>query len=92
MKLLRSSILQNENTAIIQEEAVLCEKGRIATNKSEYEYSQAFLCINSFKNHLIPSGVRVQPGRGQIIVTSPVKNPGKSLGYYNSGYDYWRWL
>lgn len=58
----------------------------------EVHYGRAVLCTNAFTAALDPD-TAVRPGRGQIIVTSPVRSATtRSLGYMNAGYDYFRWL
>jgi glycine/D-amino acid oxidase-like deaminating enzyme len=58
----------------------------------EVRYGRAFLCTNAFARDLDPSSP-VVPGRGQIIVTSPVQSrTDRTLGYLNHGYDYFRFV
>jgi len=58
----------------------------------ELRYGHAFLAINAFAPSLHPESP-VRPGRGQVIVTSPVASETeRTLGYLNEGYDYFRWL
>ncbi|HKK92514.1 MAG TPA: FAD-dependent oxidoreductase [Longimicrobiales bacterium] len=58
----------------------------------ELTYDRAFLCTNAFTSTLSPIS-DVRPGRGQIIVTSPVHTrTDRTLGYLNDGYDYFRFL
>lgn len=58
----------------------------------EVRYGHAFVCTNAFTSQLHPAS-RVQPGRGQVIVTSPVTSDApRALGYRNRGYDYFRWV
>lgn len=56
------------------------------------EYGRAFLCVNGFAANLDASS-NVVPGRGQVIVTSPVSaETERTLGYMNRGYDYFRFV
>jgi gamma-glutamylputrescine oxidase len=64
----------------------------IAGNRRELRYARAFICTNAFAAELDPSSV-VVPGRGQVIVTSPVNTQtSRTLGYMNQGYDYFRFV
>ncbi len=48
------------------------------------------LCTNAFTPSLIPDS-EVTPGRGQIILTSPIPNlPMKGTFHFDEGYYYWR--
>jgi gamma-glutamylputrescine oxidase len=59
---------------------------------SDLKYEQAFLCTNAFARRLNPSS-RVQPARGQILVTTPVRTETtRTLGFLESGYDYFRFI
>lgn len=67
---------------------------RLATTRGDHEvtYGHAFLCTNAFTRGLHPPST-VKPGRGQVIVTSPVQTTtGRTLGYLNDGYDYFRFV
>jgi len=56
------------------------------------KYGRAFVCTNAFAAELEP-GSPVTPGRGQVIVTSPVTTTtSQCLGYLNAGYDYFRFV
>lgn len=60
--------------------------------RHELEYGRAFICTNSFAGEL-DAASDVQPGRGQVIVTSPVRTrTDRTLGYLNAGYDYFRFV
>lgn len=69
--------------------SALCEaNGR----PHEIRYSRAFVCTNGLASDL-ESASPVAPGRGQVIVTSPVTTPtDRTLGYLNAGYDYFRFV
>lgn len=63
-----------------------------ASTQHELRYSRAFVCVNAFAGELDASSP-VQPGRGQVIVTSPVQTQtDQTLGYLNHGYDYFRFV
>ncbi|HTN44762.1 MAG TPA: FAD-dependent oxidoreductase [Flavipsychrobacter sp.] len=48
------------------------------------------LCTNAFTPSLLP-GEEIQPGRGQVIITQPVKNLKlKGIFHFDSGYYYFR--
>ena len=61
------------------------------------EYGIAVCCANAFSRQMLRDpDYPIVPGRGQVIVTSPIK-PNKNhtetlIGYGNNGYDYWRWI
>lgn len=51
---------------------------------------QLVVCTNAFASDLIP-GIAVQPARGQILVTSPIKNLRfKGCFHYDEGFVYFR--
>ncbi len=58
----------------------------------EIGYDRAFLCTNAFTADLCPDS-KVVPGRGQIVVTSPVRtSTDRTLGYLQEGYNYFRFV
>jgi glycine/D-amino acid oxidase-like deaminating enzyme len=58
----------------------------------ETKYDRAFVCTNAFARELDRAG-DVIPGRGQVIITSPVQTrASRTLGYMNNGYDYFRFV
>jgi len=58
----------------------------------EIAYGHAFLCTNAFAGELAPAS-DVEPGRGQVIVTSPVETAtARVLGFLDYGYDYFRFV
>lgn len=60
--------------------------------RHELAYERAFICTNGFASELDPESL-VQPGRGQVIVTSKVHTrTDRTLGYLNAGYDYFRFV
>jgi hypothetical protein len=69
---------------------------RTPMGDGEVHYGHAFVCTNGFTASLHPDSP-IRPGRGQVIVTTPVPSsrpdPDEcTLGYLNRGYDYFRWL
>ena len=62
----------------------------VNTNQQiNFSTSQLIVCTNAFTNNLIKDVVT--PGRGQIILTSPVKNfKLKGTFHFNEGYYYFR--
>lgn len=62
------------------------------TGAREVRYGRAFVCVNAFAAELDASSP-VVPGRGQVIVTSPIETrTDRTLGYLNAGYDYFRFV
>lgn len=54
--------------------------------------TQLIFCTNAFSNPLLDT-TTVEPGRGQIIVTSPIPGlPVKGTFHFDEGYYYWRHL
>ena len=55
-------------------------------------YRHAFVCANGFAR-MLDAASPVVPGRGQVIVTSPVMTETQhALGYLDKGYDYFRFV
>jgi len=66
--------------------------GRAAAVGGEIAYGHAFVCTNAFARALDPR-CDVEPGRGQVIVTSRVATPpAPALGFLAEGYDYFRFV
>ncbi len=64
----------------------------VAGQRVDVKYQRAFICTNAFAAELDASSP-VVPGRGQVIVTSPVSTQtSNALGYMNQGYDYFRFV
>lgn len=58
----------------------------------EVRYGRALVCVNAFAYELDASSP-VVPGRGQVVVTSPVGTlTDRTLGYLHAGYDYFRFV
>lgn len=78
----------------VQAEKVADGVARLAmpTGAREVRYGRAFVCVNAFASALDESSP-VVPGRGQVIVTSPIETrTDRTLGYLNAGYDYFRFV
>ncbi len=59
-------------------------------NGLQMHTDQLLFCTNAFTQELLP-GFAVSPGRGQIIVTTPILNlPLKGTFHYDRGFYYWR--
>ena len=55
-------------------------------------YGHGFLCVNAFASSL-HAGSQIVPGRGQVIVTSPVAAlTSHHLGFLDDGYDYFKFV
>lgn len=51
-----------------------------------------FICTNAFTGKLLP-GENISPGRGQVLVTKPIKKlPFKGIFHFDDGYYYFREL
>ncbi|WP_281613768.1 FAD-dependent oxidoreductase [Flammeovirga sp. SubArs3] len=58
--------------------------------KVDFYSEQLCICINGFTNRLLPQ-LNVNPGRGQVLITSPIQNlPFKGTFHYDRGYYYFR--
>lgn len=61
------------------------------TNQS-IKGTKLIFCTNAFSNTLLDT-TTIQPGRGQIILTTPIPNlPMKGTFHFDEGYYYWRHL
>jgi len=64
----------------------------IGENQQTIKGTKLIFCTNAFSNALIEKTM-VEPGRGQIILTSPIANlPMKGTFHFDEGYYYWRHL
>lgn len=55
-----------------------------------FSTSKMAVCTNAFTKKLLPH-LDIQPGRGQVIVTKPIKNlPFKGIFHFEEGYYYFR--
>ncbi|TKC03086.1 NAD(P)/FAD-dependent oxidoreductase [Pedobacter cryotolerans] len=62
----------------------------ITTNQGKFIAKKVLLTTNAFVKGLVPN-LAVSPGRGQVIVTSPIKNlKVKGTFHYDKGYYYFR--
>lgn len=51
---------------------------------------QVIVCNNAFASNLLPE-LKIEPGRGQVLVTEPIKNlPFKGTFHYDEGFIYFR--
>ena len=62
----------------------------LATNQGNFSTKKVLLSNNAFVNKLLPD-LPVVPGRGQVLVTSPIKDlKVKGTFHYDKGYYYFR--
>jgi glycine/D-amino acid oxidase-like deaminating enzyme len=60
--------------------------------RATVRYARALICVNAFAKHLQGQS-HIVPGRGQVIVTSPVTAAtSHHLGFLNDGYDYFKFV
>lgn len=58
----------------------------------ELAYDRAWICVNAFDSELV-SRSPIVPGRGQVLVSSPVKAAtSHHLGFLHDGYDYFKFV
>jgi len=63
---------------------------RLVTNHGDFKTKKCVLATNAFANQLFPE-LKVTPGRGQVLVTAPVKNLKlKGTYHFDEGYYYFR--
>jgi len=62
----------------------------LSTNQGQFTCKKLILATNAYIRKLIPS-IDIEPGRGQVIITKPIKNL-KAAGtfHYDRGYYYFR--
>ena len=62
----------------------------VSTNQGQFTCKKLILATNAYIKKLIPS-ITIEPGRGQVIITKPIKNL-KAAGtfHYDKGYYYFR--
>ena len=66
------------------------DKQVIVTKEGNFCCKKVLLCTNAFVKDLLPS-LDVVPGRGQVIITKPIKDlKVKGTFHYNKGYYYFR--
>jgi glycine/D-amino acid oxidase-like deaminating enzyme len=69
--------------------SVICEHS-ILNEEVVFSSGQVIVCANAFTQKLFPD-LTVKPGRGQIIVTKPIKGLKlKGVYHYDEGYYYFR--
>lgn len=62
----------------------------ILTNQGKFKANKVLVCTNAFTKSLLPK-LNVVPGRGQVIVTKPIKNLKiKGTFHYDDGFYYFR--
>lgn len=62
----------------------------LATNQGRFECNKLLVTTNAFVGELLPE-LPVVPGRGQVVVTSPINNlKVKGTFHYDKGYYYFR--
>ena len=62
----------------------------VFTSQGKFCTKKLLFCNNAFANQLFPQ-LKLKPGRGQIMVTSPIKDlKFKGTFHYNEGYYYFR--
>lgn len=58
--------------------------------KIYFDCKTAIICTNAFTDKLFPE-FRIQPGRGQVLITKPIKNLKlKGVFHFDEGYYYFR--
>ncbi|TAH13022.1 MAG: FAD-binding oxidoreductase [Sphingobacteriia bacterium] len=69
----------------------LNDKISIRSNqKKSIQANRLLICTNGFTNELIPS-LAIEPARGQIILTAPIKGLStKGTFHFDEGFYYWR--
>ncbi|GGI26845.1 NAD(P)/FAD-dependent oxidoreductase [Pedobacter mendelii] len=73
-------------------EEILPESNRIVinTNQGQFSCKRAIVATNAFTKSILPD-LDVVPGRGQVIVTKPIKNLKlKGTFHYDKGFYYFR--
>lgn len=62
----------------------------LSTNQGSFKAGKVILATNAFANQLFP-GLKVIPGRGQVLVTKPIENLKlKGTCHFDEGYYYFR--
>jgi glycine/D-amino acid oxidase-like deaminating enzyme len=80
-------VLNNCRVETLVEENSGCS---IITNQDKFIAKKVLLTTNAFVKDLLPD-LAVSPGRGQVLVTSPIKNlKVKGTFHYDKGYYYFR--
>lgn len=80
-------VLNNCRVEALIEEKNVCS---ILTNQGSFITKKVLLTTNAFVKDLLPD-LAVSPGRGQVVVTSPIENLKlKGTFHYDRGYYYFR--
>lgn len=80
-------IFNSCNVTELREEA---DRQIIVTPDGNFSCKRVLLCNNAFVKDLLPS-LDIVPGRGQVIITKPIKNLKiKGTFHYDKGYYYFR--
>ena len=63
----------------------------VTTNQKQYlSATQLLFCTNAFTHTLLPD-LHITPGRGQVVVTSPIEGLAmKGTFHFDEGFYYWR--
>lgn len=62
----------------------------VTSGSASFSTTQLLICTNAFANDLIPQS-GITPARGQLLVTSPIKNlPWKGAFHFDEGFYYFR--
>jgi len=62
----------------------------VQTETIDFKAKHVFFCTNAFTKELLP-GIELEPGRGQVIVTTPIPNlKVKGIFFFDEGYYYFR--
>ncbi|OHX66187.1 NAD(P)/FAD-dependent oxidoreductase [Flammeovirga pacifica] len=62
----------------------------ITHQRIKFKAEQVAVCVNGFASDLLPD-YEVKPGRGQVVITSPIENlPIEGTFHYDRGYYYFR--
>jgi gamma-glutamylputrescine oxidase len=78
------------NNCAIQEISNQGNSVSLATNQGKFGAKKIILATNAFANQLFP-GLKVIPGRGQVLLTKPIKDLKlKGTYHFDEGYYYFR--
>ena len=65
-------------------------RAKVRTNQGDFSCKKVLLTNNAFVNKLLPE-IELVPGRGQVVVTTPIPNLKiKGTFHYDKGYYYFR--
>jgi gamma-glutamylputrescine oxidase len=78
------------NNCTIQNVSNASKYIELSTNQGSFKAGKVILATNAFANQLFP-GLKVIPGRGQVLVTKPVEDLRlKGTYHFDEGYYYFR--